>query len=157
MGDAKIAINGVEYSVPTADTFDLDEAEILWTYSQRTVPELVLESGRIFEPGVLKAVLHIAVRRADPTADVEQIRKAVGAVNVYSFIESLAALAEEDDAGPPVSPPPSDESGTSLGSSRRDSGSGSTPSSAVLANGRRLTGGPQSAMSATSVLERSAV
>lgn len=156
MPEAKIAINGVEYPIPTADTFDLDEAEILWNYAQTTIPDLLFESGRLFQPGVLRAVLHVALRRHDPAATAEEIRAAIGTVNVFALIESFARLAE-DDADPPAEPTPNEpqksEPPRSDGSSRTSSGVSSTNGTSAPESDLPRIGIQRSGTSATSEFE----
>jgi hypothetical protein len=128
-------IDGAEYPIPQVATFDMDEAEILWDYTQFTLPDFgagengQYDEARVVEilgmmrnPRFLRTLLHVAYRRGNPDASKATIEKAVGRV---SNVEALSAWVEllEGDAGPPAQESTSEPTRSS-------------PSSTVDSNGR---------------------
>lgn len=127
-------IDGKHYPVPPIDTFNMDEAQVLYDYSnlvledfvkpQDETPEETREREQLFRnPGLIRALMHVAYQRGNPKIPAGRVKALIGSVTIISAYESLAASAPEDgEADPPASttelakPSPSD-SVTSSGSS----------------------------------------
>lgn len=139
-------IHGKEYPIPTVQSFDMDEAQILWElcgfgmerfqpdenegrYSAEAQAELVKV---MISPPFLRTLLHVAYRRGNRQASRKDIDQALGRLPFTQVLDEWSAqlLAdEEDDASPPdpsrlMSAPPA-SSPRSSESSSGSSGNGS--------------------------------
>lgn len=106
-------IDGRLYPVPDMGTFTMDEAQILYDYSNlgledfaapedETEEETERRERRLHNPGFLRALMHIAYARGNPEARPAKIKALIGNANVISAFEHLGAGEEEDDAVPPA-------------------------------------------------------
>jgi hypothetical protein len=154
-------IDGKTYAVPTLDTFDLDEAEILERYSGVVLEDFAPihpdasekdkeahanEQARMLSRATLKkAWAHIAYRRGNPDAEFEEVQKLVGKLNLVDV--TLVLFAEEEDAGPPSLSESESERSTSPRSSLSDSGSPGLNGSDVQDDQPVATGTSESATS----------
>lgn len=110
------------YEIPSIDTFNLDEAQILYDYCGLTIEDFdEIDEGdpKFKNPGFIRALMHIAFQRGNPTISTARVETLVGSANLLSTYEQLveanaAALAEaeqeEADALPPASTSEPDES-----------------------------------------------
>jgi len=118
---ATITVEGTPYVLPALDTFDLDEAIILYNYSGLTFDQVWELEG--LNPGVIKSLLHIAIQRSDRALRGRDIEEMVGRVNMMEVMVELSRAADEmpdptKGAQPPLesdSPTSSDESTPSSG------------------------------------------
>jgi len=162
--ETKFTIDGKEYQIPSIDTFDLDESQILFDYTRLTLadfvddddvtPEEREERERKFEgPGLVRALVHIAYRREHLDRYTEtEIKKRVGAANFVNILAEMALSSRASDKVGDGRPP---ELPTSLGSMssssevEKNGSSGPTSPTPSETQGDRLenTGTPESDMS----------
>lgn len=106
-------IEGKTYPVPTLDTFDMDEAQVLYDYAGLGLedfgpahPEATDEEKEANEQEILqkaknpafkKALLHVAYARGNPELTSAQVKAAVGKVNI---LQATLALLAGDDSPP---------------------------------------------------------
>lgn len=108
-------IDGQEYPIPALDTFDIDESILLYEYSGLTLEDFAPASDdededevaeqraqKVKHPGFLKALLHVAYSRGNPTAKPARVQAVVGAANLIEVVEQL--IAEEGDEESPPAP-----------------------------------------------------
>lgn len=95
MTDPKFRINGEEYDVPTIDTFGLGEAIVLHQYTGLTLDQLDEMEG--LHPGVVAALLHVAVQRAEPGMKPSAVRKLVEGANLIELLESMPTAEDDED------------------------------------------------------------
>jgi hypothetical protein len=144
---AKIKFNGEEYELVDFNTITIDEALILREYSDLNIDQ-VEDAG--FHAGIIGALIHISVSRADPTITKKQLRELVGKMpmaDLAQVFEDIATETDEDDARPPASPAPSGEPPEPAEPLKTDappesSGSGSEPISEIPAAPLRAIGSP---------------
>jgi len=159
MGDAEIPtgfeIAGEVYEVPFLDSFDMDEAQILYDLSGTVLEDfrpphpdlpdlqqtavLQLQLIRTRTPAFRRALVHIAYRRKHPDYDVDAIDAVIGKMNAADVSLALLSARGDDEVDPSQSSPkPPDsrnrESGTSESSNGGShSGSDSAPRVVTLA------------------------
>lgn len=109
--EARFLIDGREYDIPGLETFDMDEAMILYDYAGLTIEDFAADdedddeadveerARKLKHPGLIRTLLHVAYQRGNPTLAKAKVGREIGKVNLF---EILAALATEDDAGPPA-------------------------------------------------------
>lgn len=125
------------YELPSLDSFTMDEAQILYDYSGLTLEDFVDadEADKKFKnPGLLRALMHVAYQRGNPRMNTSRVKTLVGAASLVSAMEQLAegTVAAEDDAGPPVSTlEPAESSQTRPDDSSESSGNPSPSDSAA--------------------------
>jgi len=153
----RINVNGTPYVLPSLDSFDLDEAMVMYRYSDLTFDQIFELEG--LHPGVVAGLLHIAIARSDRALRDKEIKAIVVNVNMMDIMEQLAAIA--DDAPDPTkgeAQSPEDDSKTSSDEATPPSGIASSVSSEAFPE--RLspvpTGGPTPDTSADSVPTTSA-
>lgn len=137
---ATLHINGRDYPVVPLDQFTLDEAIVLYEYSNLSLDQVV-DAGN--HPGITKALLHVAVARADPNVTPAELRRSIGQMPFLELDRVFQDLTVEDDADPP----PASETGSNAGSGESSSPAGEP---APAANPQNGTGDPGSATGATS-------
>lgn len=114
MDESKFVIDGRDYEVPTLDSFDMDEAQVLFDYAGCVVedfapphPEWSAEEkakheegqlGKVRNPAFKRALVHVAYQRGNPDTHPSRVREVVGKLNI---IDVTLTLLGEDDAGPP--------------------------------------------------------
>jgi hypothetical protein len=156
------------YPVPTLDTFNMDEAQVLYDYSGLSIedfaidesdPEQVAELERKAKnPGFKRALMHIAYQRGNPSWPAGKVRDLAGSANLLSTTAALYSGGGDAE----VPPAPTTEPGEPLPSgpvelnesSGQSSGNGSdeqvdrpTP----IGIGRSATSSPESPLT-TSVV-----
>lgn len=125
---ANITVEGTPYVLPALDTFDLDEAIILYEYSGLTFDQVWELEG--LHPGVVKTLLHIAIQRSDPALRGRDIKEIVGRVNMMEVMVELARAAEEmPDPTQGGQPPLESDSQRSSDEATSSSGSAGEPAS----------------------------
>jgi hypothetical protein len=130
---------------------DIDDAIVLYNYSTLTFDQVWELEG--LHPGVIKALLHIAIQRSDPSLREREIAEMVGAVNMMDVMEQLSVIAEEapdptKGGAPPVEDDSKRSSDEPTGSSGTDGSATSEPSPENSSPGS--TGVPTSDSTATS-------
>lgn len=134
------------YEIPSVDSLDMDEAEIMYERCGLVQEDFVpLEDETEEEtrkrrieltrhPGFVRALVEIAYRRGHPKEDPAKVRAIAGSVNRIQALTDLVESAgeEEDDAGPPAelvesTSEPSRSSPTNSDGSSANSGSPSPP------------------------------
>ena len=159
-------VNGTVYPIPAFDTFDLDEAQVLYDYAGLGLEDFAVDledteqvaeaTQKLKNPGFLRALVHIAYRRGNPDIKPADVKAAAAAVNYLDVF--VAAIGQAADADPPVSEEQTseDKRSSSEGSSSSESempppaangGSVSPASSGERGSGRRTTGTGVSATS----------
>lgn len=136
-------IGGRMYEVPTLDTFDMDEAQVLYEYSgcvledfvqanpedseedQRKHEEEVLRKA--MSPGFKRALVHVAYQRGNRDVSPSKVREIAGKVNMLDT--TLTLYGGEPDPPAETETPsqaePSSVSDTSPTWRSSDSGKGS--------------------------------
>jgi hypothetical protein len=110
-------IDGRVYEVPSLGTFNLDEAQVLYDYSGLVIEDflgLLPEAtnaerqeheeqmgARMRNPGLLRALMHIAYQRGNPREKTQRIKELVSNANALeALLEFVAAGSEGDDEVP---------------------------------------------------------
>ena len=83
-----ITVEGTPYVLPALDTFDLDEAMVLYDYAEMTFDQVWELEG--LHPGVIGALLHVAIQRSDRALRTEEVREMVGRVNMMEVMVELS-------------------------------------------------------------------
>lgn len=148
MAETGFEIGDETYPVPTLDSLNMDEAQVLYDYSSLVVedflpprPDLTEdEKGEIEaalgqkmrNPGLLRALMHIAYQRGNPGQKPAKVKELIGKANMTEALLSLASLDDtEDDSLPPAqTPEPERQSPSGSGGSNTNSGAGSENASA---------------------------
>lgn len=141
--DTRITVEGTAYVLPTLSSFDIDDAIVLYNYSTLTFDQVWELEG--LHPGVVKALLHIAIHRSDPSLREREISEMVGRVNMMDVMEQLAEAAAPNPTTGGVPPrqddsrPNSGESTESSGSDGDDSSEPSPEKSSLASTGVRIS------------------
>ena len=96
-------IDGKEYPIAGIETFNLDEAMVMYQYTGMTLDQVIDVEG--MHPGMVAALLHVGMAREDPTAKAKDIEKAVRSSNLFDLINALAGEVEEGEVADPPSLP----------------------------------------------------
>jgi len=138
-------IEGRDYVMPQQDTLTMDEAIVIYEYSNLTLDQLAEQPGH---PKVMKALLHIAYARGNPDVPSDEVGEIVGSC---VLIDVFGAALEDDAVVPPAeASSSSDESSSESPPSSGDDSSASSDTS--QANGHHDSSGtPVSAMPPISV------
>lgn len=149
-------IDGKEYPAPSIDTFNMDEAQILYDYSGLTLEDLVADESdpealaarnkKLGSPGLLRTLMHVAYARGNPSMKPQAVKKAIGESNWLDAIKAFASTGEVD-AGPPEL---KSSSTSSSDSSNEHSGDASMTSSGQQDETPAATGTTESDTSVTS-------
>ena len=152
----RITVEGTPYLLPTLESFDMDEAMILYRYSDLTFDQIWELEG--VHPGVVAGLLHVAIARSDSSLRDREVREMVRNVNMMSVMEQLAVIADETpDPTKGGAPPTEDESKRSSDESTGSSGTDGSEHSEHFPepSSPDSTGGPTSDTSADSDLTTS--
>lgn len=132
-------IDGEIYPVPSLESFDMDEAQVLYDYCGITLedfapahPNATEEeqeeheasvAAKVKNPGFWRAMMHIAYARGNPDMSPARVKALIGKAKLLETLETLAT--EEEDADPQTGFPsePSRLSDSEQPSPRSDSGS----------------------------------
>lgn len=175
MREIGFELGGKTYPVPELDTFDMDEAQLLYDYSGVAIEDFALPDpdegdeareehekeieSRVRNPAFKRALFEIAVRRGNPTMPWKDVAQLVRGANM---VDVLAAFAEAEladeivsggDANPPEvdsaesTPPPSELSGNDSDDSKLNSGEDSPTTSNEPENPLANTGATRSVIS----------
>jgi hypothetical protein len=111
-------IDGVIYGIPTIDTFNMDEAQVMFDYCGLTMEDFVGDMDdddpRLKNPGFLRALVHISYQRAFPSMAPAKVKATIGKANLADVMATLEREEdEEEDARPPESMPTHSESSLS--------------------------------------------
>lgn len=110
-------IDGELHECPAIDTFNMDEAQVLYDYSGLTLEDFArtadvseeefseLIKDKIKNPGFVRALMHIAYQRANPRQNASRVKALIGQANMIGALERLGETdeAEATDDRPPVS------------------------------------------------------
>jgi hypothetical protein len=173
--ESGFVIDGVVYEVPGLDTLTMDEAQVLYDYSGLGLEDFAQSADeteeetkareRLFRnPGLMRALMHIAYQRKHTKLPSSQIRRLVGAANVLDALQGLTTAEPEADEIPlastsePNKPSSSGslENDSSTPPSNETGGNGSPNGSDVQAGLPRATTTTRSATSSISARESSA-
>jgi len=160
--ESKFVIDGGDYPIPTLDTFDMDEAQLLYDLARMSVEDFAIADGdeegeaeleqKIRNPGFIRTLMQVAYQRGNPGISAAKAKQVIGHANLIEAYDNwLEGLA---DASPPEQtrskPEPPDEQSrpsSSNESSGGDSTNGSAqPDESPVATGisRSDTSSPQS-------------
>src|SRR5439155_15399464 len=107
---ADIHVNGRHYPLVSIDEFTLDEAMVVYDYTKLSLDQIPDLEG--FHPGLIAALIHVAVARGEPRETARQIRQTVGQIPVASLEQVFMDISEEvGDGDPPPAAGPSNGSG----------------------------------------------
>lgn len=144
---AGFQIDGRTYEVPALGTFTMDEAQILYDYSGLLIEDFAANeegfSDRIRNPGLYKALLHVAYVRGNPKASTREVAAVVGALKYWDVLQNWADAinSREADAVPlDETKPPSEQSQNASDGSSSTSGADSSATSAPPASTREVIG-----------------
>jgi hypothetical protein len=90
---AEINVNGRTYQLVTLDELTLAEAMVVWDYTKMGLDQIADVEG--FNPGVIAALIHVSVARAEPGETSRQIRAVVGAIPVAKLNEVFMDVSVE--------------------------------------------------------------
>jgi hypothetical protein len=133
-------INGTIYPVPPLDTFDMDEAQVLYDYSGLTLEDFAEDADetpqdreererKLKNPGLMRALMHVTYQRRHRELKRQDVERLIGSANILQAYATLSSDVQEDEGLPPeqtTDPQPSSESGSvvSSTSSGNDSSTG---------------------------------
>src|SRR4029077_5127085 len=141
---ALITVNGKPYELVSLDDLTLDEAIVVWEYAKVSLDQIPDLEG--FHPGVVAALIHVAVARAEPGETAKMIRQVVGKIKVSELEQVFADISEEVEEVPPPSAPGS--SSPSTGSGETSEPTSELPPAPSAANGSGSPGSDTGAISA---------
>ena len=98
---ADIHVNGRTYPLVSLDELTLNEAMVVYDYTKLSLDQIPDLEG--FHPGLIAALIHVAVQRGEPRETARQIRETVGNIPVSSLEQVFMDISEEvpDDVDPP--------------------------------------------------------
>ena len=112
MADSGFVIDDVNYDVPTLDSFDMNEAQILYDTSGLALEDFAVDDGdpdavaelqkNIRNPGFIRALMTVAYIRGTG-ASRKKAEAVIGQANLIGAIKSFAESVEVD-ADPPTTP-----------------------------------------------------
>lgn len=111
---AKIKIDGVSYEFPSLDTLTLDESIMLERYAGKGIETLI--PGDELPIGAIKALICIAIMRAQPNRTEREIAEYIGQMKITELGQIWEEREAEPDAGPPEVLPGESESTEPSGS-----------------------------------------
>lgn len=137
---AGFEIDGEVYEVPRLDTFDMDEAQVLYDLSGVILEDFIpphpdakpeeqqavlqLQLVKVRNPSFRRALVVISYMRRHPDSDIEEVSRLVGKVNATDV--SVAVLTRGDaDEDPLLSSPKQPDSKSSESETSPPSSSGS--------------------------------
>ena len=141
----RFELDGVGYEMPELRDLDIDEWMIVYKYSKVVLRDLMeitddpeAEQARVDkleQPGVMKALFHIAYKRAHPKKTDAAVEALVGQIKYLPTLEAMnpgsEEASEEEDPTEETTEPgsePSEPELSSLRSSDSQSGNGSSAS-----------------------------
>ena len=141
MADSGFEIDGREYPIPGFETFDLDEAMVLYECCGMTLEDFVVDqedeeqlealAEKTRHPGFIRALMIVAFMRGNEGVSVKKAQSVIGGSNLFEAYKNfLEAGGAEDPTEPQPKSESSEASPASSSGSGRSSGRGSTKSSA---------------------------
>jgi hypothetical protein len=138
---AGFEIDGEVYEVPRLDTFDMDEAQILYDLSGIVLEDfipphpddseeerealLTLQMARVRNPAFRRALVVIAYVRANPDAVPAEVSQRVGKINAVDVTLAVLTRKGDDEEDPSTSSPKLPEEKSSENETLPPSSSGS--------------------------------
>ena len=108
-----ITFNGKPYELVTLDDVTIDEAIVVWDYAHVSLDQIPDLEG--MHPGVVKALIHIAVARGEPGETPKTIREMVGRLKMTELQDVFQEISEEVDELPPPNEPDAGSPSTGSG------------------------------------------
>lgn len=132
-------IDGEVLEVPTLDSLDMNEAQILYDLSGVIIEDFIpahpdateeeraavmaLQGMKVRNPAFRRALVHVAYRRAHPNAEFDSIHEITGKANATDVTIAIL-MREDDDADPSTSSPKPLEPRSSTSETSESSSSG---------------------------------
>ena len=129
-------INGTIYPVPPLDTFDMDEAQVLYDYSGLTLEDFAEDADetpedrearerKLKNPGFMRTLMHVSYQRRHRELKRQDVERLIGSANILQAYASLSADVEDESLPPgqTTDPQPSSESGSVVSSTSSGKGS----------------------------------
>lgn len=117
--DSGFEIDGTTYEVPSLDTFNMDESQVLFDYAKLALEDFVdphpdltetekeaflaERAEKLKNPALLRSLAHVAYQRGNPDVKAADVRVLMGKQNSVSILADFLAGGEGDDSLPPVS------------------------------------------------------
>ena len=98
---ADIHVNGRTYPLVSLDELTLNEAMVVYDYTKLSLDQIPDLEG--FHPGLIAALIHVAVARGEPRETARQIRETVGQIHVSDLEKVFEDISEEVPDGDPPS------------------------------------------------------
>lgn len=109
-------IDGTLHEVPAIDTFNMDEAQVLYDYSGISLEDFArpddvsdeefseMMRPKMKNPGFVRALMHVAYQRANPRQNPARVKALIGQANMIGALERLgeSESGEETDGLPPA-------------------------------------------------------
>ena len=157
--ESRFVIEGQDYPIPGFDTFDIDEAQILYDNSGLTLEDFVIDDEdaeevaelerKLRNPGFIRTLLHVAYQRGNPGLTAAKVKQITGRTNLLqaweNFLEGM--VDDENPPEPQRSRLKPQEGQSEPDSSNSPSGEDSTNGSAQLDETHEPTGTTRSATS----------
>ena len=102
---ADIHVNGRTYPLVSLDELTLAEAMVVYDYTKLSLDQIPDLDG--FHPGVIAALIHVAVQRGEPRETGRQIRQVVGQIQVSQLeqvFEDISVEVPDEDPLPAAGP-----------------------------------------------------
>lgn len=142
MADTGFRIDGLVYDVPTLDSFNMDEAEILYKTSGLALEDFAVDEDdpeasarfqrNLRNPGFIRAMMTVAYIRGNPGMSVGKASAVIGKANLIEAVQNfIEAGSDESPPDQTLSGNGQPDSGASTESSSAPSGWSSTDSSAA--------------------------
>ena len=132
MAEASFVIDGAEYPIPGLETFNMDEAQLLYECCGLTLEDFAIDDadpdqvdeldGKTRNPGFIKALMIVAYSRGNPKAGKKHVVSLIGNSNLF---EALQAFVGQDEVEDPTEPQKSEQSTPSSPESSDSNGSSS--------------------------------
>jgi len=94
---ADIQVNGRTYRLVPFDEYTLGESQVFWDYTNMSQDQISEIEG--FHPGLVAAMIHIAVQRGEPGESERQIRKVVNEIPIAKlndvFMETYPEASDD--------------------------------------------------------------
>ena len=143
MADAGFLIDGTQYDVPSLDSLNMDEAQILYDTSGLVLEDFAVDeddpeaTGKLQKnlrnPGFIRALMIIAYLRGNGGVSRAKAEAIIGSSNLVSAIEAFVSSVGSDDGPPAASGDDTSSSpnGSSGSASESDSDAGVHPALAT--------------------------
>lgn len=141
MADSGFLIDGQTYEVPDLETFNMDEAMILYDNSKLGLEDFALDEDdpksaeqlkkNLLHPGYVRTLMTVAYLRGNQGLGREKAEAVIGGSSWFDAYQSYAEKIKAADAGPPeMTPEPEGDADGTTSTSSGHSGDGSTSGSA---------------------------